>query len=127
MISDVTAKGTRVRAYREERRRQRPSAPQDLKGHRLQPVKGFFSKQLLLICLFTAALHVDVQALDLLIQSRQGHAQGLCRFGLAPVEPFQLLDDGAALEIRHNLEKGGIRRQGAVFAAPQTDAAGVQR
>src|ERR1019366_4586423 len=69
--------------------------------------------------LFAAPLHIDVQPLDLLIQCRERHPLPPGRFGLAPVETIQLFDDGAPLEISHNLKQRSIRRQRAVFRAPQ--------
>lgn len=48
---------------------------------------------------------VYIQALDLLVECREGNAQRLGRSCLAPIRCLQLFDNRAALEIRDNLKQ----------------------
>jgi hypothetical protein len=57
---------------------------------------------------FALAFYVDVKALNLLIQCGKRYAQNFGGVGLAPVEALEMFDDGAALEIRHDLEERGV-------------------
>src|SRR5712691_9139574 len=69
----------------------------------------------------------NVEPLDLLIERRKRNAQRLGGRGLAPVRSLQLLDDLAALKIRHNFKKRRVRGQLAAFVAADAQAAGFEQ
>src|ERR1041384_2100139 len=52
-----------------------------------------------------AALYLDIQPLNLLIQGRQWNPQAVSRFRLAPIHLLERLDNGPALEIGDDLVK----------------------
>ena len=52
-----------------------------------------------------ALAHIDIQALDLLVERRERNAQRLGCRGLAPIGRLQLFDDLTALVIRHDLKQ----------------------
>ena len=52
------------------------------------------------------ALDLDVEALDLLVEGREGNLEAFGGVGLAPVVLLELLDDEAALELVQDVEIG---------------------
>ena len=52
-----------------------------------------------------ALAHIDIQALDLLVERRERNAQRLGGRGLAPIGRLQLFDNLTALVIRHDLKQ----------------------
>src|SRR5258706_13124879 len=59
-----------------------------------------------------ATAHVDAETLDFLIERGERDHEALGGFGLVPSSALEHVDDDAALDLVHDLEKGRLRMVG---------------